>query len=151
VAVWLFALPFLFLVRIKTPLQLFPVMALLSIFPRLTYRFAECEKKIQTRRAFLTAPQRRDSNSFYAPISHTHTHTHNCALMAVPIGGGDDTRSRRSGASRSEPAQQNASNLASQQYHCEKNKILKLHSIFYPPPTVPSQRGFSRMIGSGNI
>lgn len=42
----------------------------LSIFPRLTYRFAECEK-IQTRRPFLTAPQRRDS--FYAPVSHTPT------------------------------------------------------------------------------
>lgn len=48
----------------------------LSIFPRLTNRFAECEKKIQTRRVFLTAPQRRDPTLFYVPISHTPTTKH---------------------------------------------------------------------------
>jgi hypothetical protein len=45
----------------------------LSIFPRLTYRFAECEKKYTLGEH--SSPHRKGVTDlfFYAPISHTHT------------------------------------------------------------------------------
>jgi hypothetical protein len=55
----------------QTPLELLPVIALL-IFSRLTYRFAECEKKYTI--GDRSSPHRKGvTHSFYARISHTPT------------------------------------------------------------------------------
>lgn len=84
----------------KIPSQSFSCNGILSIFPRLTHRFAECEKgkKKHTRRPFLTAPQRRDPTLFTGGQFHTRLqlYSHGCAnrwrrypgpkLWYIPLG-----------------------------------------------------------------
>ena len=83
----------------------------LSIFPKLTYRFAECEKKKwNTRRPFLTAPHRKGVTLLFLRGAN-FTHAYNYTVMAVPIGG-DNTRSKD--LVHPTRSQQNAFNSASQ-------------------------------------